>query len=68
MGAVDTDGEAAGKQPAAAHSDLGGLEGTGGHLQADEPPPAAVVHEDVRVVGMLVDGPTTAHSDLLIQA
>ena len=45
MLAVNADGEGLGKEPATTDPDL----------EPDEPAAATVVHEDVGVVGMLVD-------------
>ena len=57
MLAVYADGEGLGKEPPATDPDL----------EPDEPTAAAVVHEDVGVVGMLVDRPPSAHANLLVQ-
>ena len=57
MRAVYADGEGLGKEPATAHPDL----------EADEPTAAAVVHEDVGVVGVLVDRPPSTHAYLLVE-
>ena len=57
MLAVYADGEGLSKEPPATDPDL----------EPDEPTTAAVVHEDVSVVGMLVDRPPSAHANLLVQ-
>ena len=57
MLAVYADGEGLGKEPATTDPDL----------EADEPTAAAVVHEDVGVVGVLVDRPPSTHANLLVE-
>ena len=57
MLAVYADGEGLGKEPATTDPDL----------EADEPAAAAVVHEDVGVVGVLVDRPPSTHANLLVE-
>ena len=53
---VGTDVHGLGKDPASTDS----------YLQAYEPPPTHVIHEDLCVCLLLVQRPTIAHSDLLI--
>ena len=57
MLAVYADGEGLGKDPPATDPDL----------EPDEPTTAAVVHEDVGVVGVLVDRPPSTHTNLLVE-
>ena len=57
MLAVYADGEGLGKKPATTHP----------NLEPDEPAAAAVVHEDVGVVGVLVDRPPSTHANLLVE-
>ena len=57
MLAVYADGEGLSKEPPATDPDL----------EPNEPTAAAVVHEDVSVVGVLVDRPPSTHANLLVE-
>ena len=57
MLSVYADGEGLCKEPATTDPDL----------EPDEPAAAAVVHEDVGVVGVLVDRPPSTHTNLLVE-